>query len=66
MSEAAAIRDPVWRVRALPLVVRLLRLSWPDDEALLILGNRTAASNITLEDVRTLTDRWEAAYTYDA
>jgi hypothetical protein len=50
----------------LPLVVRLLRLSWPDDEALLILGNRTAASNITLEDVRTLTDRWEAAYTYDA
>jgi hypothetical protein len=42
------------------------RLSWPDDEALLILGNRTAAINITLEDVRTLTDRWEAAYTYDA
>ena len=36
------------------------------DEALLILGNRTAAINITLENVRTLTDRWEVAYTYDA
>jgi len=42
------------------------RLSWPDDEALLILGNRTAAIHITLENVRTLTDRWEVAYTYDA
>jgi|BarGraNGADG00212_1021973.scaffolds.fasta_scaffold16503_4 hypothetical protein len=40
------------------------RSRWP--AALLILGNRTAAINITLEDVRTLTDRWEAAYTYDA
>jgi hypothetical protein len=40
-------------------------LSWPDHEALLTLRNRSAAINITLENVRTLTDRWEVVYSYD-
>lgn len=42
------------------------RLSWPDHEALLMLRHRSAAINITLENVRTLTDRWEVVYSYDA
>jgi hypothetical protein len=41
-------------------------LFWPEKEALLVLGNRSAFINITLENVRTLTDRWEVVYSYDA
>ena len=41
-------------------------LSWPDKEALMILRNRSAAINLTVENVRTLTDRWEVVYSYDA
>jgi len=40
-------------------------LSWPEQEALQILRNRSAVINITREDVRTLTDRWEVVYSYD-
>lgn len=38
------------------------RLFWPQQEALLILRNRSAAINITCEDVRTLTGRWQIVY----
>jgi hypothetical protein len=38
------------------------RLFWPQQEALLILRNRSAAINITCEDVRSLTDRWQIVY----
>jgi hypothetical protein len=41
------------------------QLLWPEHEALLMLRNRSAAINITLENVRTLTDRWEVVYSYD-
>lgn len=41
-------------------------LAWPDHEALLTLRNRSAVINITLENLRTLTDRWEIVYSYDA
>ena len=41
-------------------------LSWPDNEALMILRNRSAVINLTDENVRTLTDRWEVVYSYDA
>jgi hypothetical protein len=41
------------------------QLFWPEHEALLMLRNRSAAINITLENVRTLTDRWEVVYSYD-
>ena len=41
------------------------RLFWPQHEALLMLRNRSAAINITLENVRNLTDRWEVVYSYD-
>ena len=41
-------------------------LSWPDNEALMILRNRSAVINLTVENVRTLTDRWEVVYSYDA
>ena len=41
-------------------------LSWPETEALMILRNRSAAINLTVEDVRTLTDRWEIVYSYAA
>ena len=40
-------------------------LAWPDHEALLTLRNRSAVINITLENLRTLTDRWEIVYSYD-
>jgi len=40
------------------------RLSWAEDEALQILRNRSAAINLTDENVRTLTDRWEVVYSY--
>jgi predicted nucleotidyltransferase len=43
----------------------LYALSWPEQEALQILRNRSAVINITREDVRTLTDRWEVVYSYD-
>jgi hypothetical protein len=42
------------------------RLSWPEHEALLILSNRSAAINITLENPRNLTDRWEVIYSFEA
>jgi len=41
-------------------------LSWPDNEALMTLRNRSAVINLTIENVRTLTDRWEVVYSYDA
>ena len=41
-------------------------LSWPDKEALMILRNRSAVINLTDENVRTLTDRWEVVYSFDA
>jgi len=31
----------------------------------MILRNRSAAINLTVENVRTLTDRWEVVYSYD-
>ena len=37
----------------------LAALSWPETEALRILRNRSAAINLTDEDVRNLSDRWE-------
>lgn len=40
-------------------------LSWPEREALLILRNRSAVINITTENVRNLTGRWEVVYSYD-
>jgi hypothetical protein len=39
-------------------------LLWPEREALLMLRNRSAYINITLEN-RILTDRWEVVYSYD-
>jgi hypothetical protein len=41
-------------------------LSWPEHEALLILRHRSAAINITQENVRNLTDRWEVIYSFEA
>lgn len=41
------------------------RLSWAEVEAVRILRNRSAVINITREDVRTLTDRWEVVFSYD-
>jgi hypothetical protein len=41
------------------------QLFWPEHEALLMLRNRSAAINITLENVRTLTDRWQVVYSCD-
>ena len=41
-------------------------LSWPETEALMILRNRSAVINLTDEDVRNLSDRWEVVYSYDA
>jgi hypothetical protein len=41
-------------------------LSWPEKEALMILRNGSAAIKLTDENVRTLTDRWEVVYRYDA
>jgi hypothetical protein len=32
----------------------------------MILRNRSATINLTVENVRTLTDRWEVVYSYDA
>ena len=43
----------------------LAALSWPEREALLILRNRSAVINITTENVRNLTGRWEVVYSYD-
>lgn len=40
-------------------------LSWAEDEALQILGNGSKVINITCEDVRALTDRWEVVYSHD-
>jgi len=48
-----------------PINNLLAALSWPDTEALMILRNRSAAINLTVENVRTLTDRWEVVYSYD-
>lgn len=39
------------------------RLFWPQQEALLALRNRSAVINITTEDVRVLTDRYEVVFT---
>lgn len=39
------------------------RLFWPEQEAILALRNRSAVINITTEDVRKLTDRYEVVYT---
>ncbi len=41
-------------------------VSWPDKEALMILRNRSAVINLTDENVRTLTDRWEVVYSFGA
>jgi predicted nucleotidyltransferase len=41
------------------------RLFWPRQEAMLILRNRSAVINITPEDVRSLTDRWEIVHRAD-
>jgi hypothetical protein len=49
-----------------PIKNLLAALSWPEKEALMILRNRSAAINLTVENVRTLTDRWEVVYSYDA
>lgn len=38
------------------------RLFWPEQEAILALRNRSAVINITTEDVRKLTDRYEVVY----
>ena len=54
------------RVSGRPFSNLLDALSWPDTEALMILRNRSAAINLTVEDVRTLTDRWEVVYSYDS
>jgi predicted nucleotidyltransferase len=41
-------------------------LTWPETEALRMLRKGSAAViNITDENVRTLTDRWEVVYSYD-
>lgn len=40
------------------------RLFWPRREAVLQLRNRSTVINITAEDVRTLTDRWQVIYRY--
>ncbi len=39
------------------------RLFWPQREVILALRNRSAAINITTEDVRKLTDRYEVVFT---
>jgi predicted nucleotidyltransferase len=41
------------------------QLFWPEQEALLTLRNRSGVINITVENVRTLTDRWELVYSYN-
>jgi len=40
------------------------QLFWPRREAVRQLRNRSTAINITTEDVRTLTDRWQVIYGY--
>ena len=54
------------RASGRPINNLLVALSWPDKEALMILRNRSAAINLTDENVRTLTDRWEVVYSYVA
>ncbi len=39
------------------------RLCWPEDEAQMMLRNRSAAINITIEDIRNLTSRCATVYT---
>jgi len=39
------------------------RLCWPEDEAQMMLRNRSAAINITTEDIRNLTTRFAVVYT---
>lgn len=54
------------RASGRPINNLFVALSWPEEEALLILRNRSAAINLTVEDVRTLTDRWEVVYSHGA
>ena len=54
------------RASGRPISNLFVALSWPDKEALMILRNRSAAISLTVENVRTLTDRWEVVYSYDA
>ncbi|MBC7631273.1 hypothetical protein [Aeromicrobium sp.] len=53
------------RANGRPVNDLLVVMSWPDKEALTILRNRSAFINLTLEDVRTLTDRWKVVHSYD-